>query len=291
LTFIHIFTFPDEESSYFDEIILAQPNLCVNNMTGKPPFGKQLSMLQFFRMSDLLLRSRTILITGAAKRVGRIFALACARAGADIVIHHGHSDADAERVREEIKDLGCNAWIFKADLSDSPQTLNLIPQIIKSTPLHGLVNSAAIFEPLSLEQTTIKEWEKHIAINLTAPFLLSQAFAKQAKDGGRIVNILDWRALRPGADHFPYTISKASLAAMTKSLAVALAPDITVNGLALGAILPPSDGRRNPEIIKNVPMKRWADEDEIERALIFLMTSPEYITGEIIHVDGGRHLV
>jgi NAD(P)-dependent dehydrogenase (short-subunit alcohol dehydrogenase family) len=242
-------------------------------------------------MSDLLLKNRVILVTGAAKRVGRIFALACARSGADVVIHHGHSDADAAKVRAEIKDLGCNAWVIKADLSDPAQAQSLIPQINETTPLHGLVNSAAIFEPLSLEETTIKKWEKHIAINLTAPFLLCQSFAKQAKDGGRIVNILDWRALRPGADHFPYTISKASLAAMTKSLAVALAPDIPVNGLALGAILPPSDGKRNPEIIKNVPMKRWAEEAEVERALIFLLTSPGYITGEIIHVDGGRHLV
>ena len=260
-------------------------------MTGKPPFGKHLSMLQFFHMSDLPLKNRAILVTGAAKRVGRIFALACARAGADVAIHHGHSDAEAEKVREEIKDLGRKAWIFKADLSDSSQARNLIPQINESAPVHGLVNSAAIFEPLSLKETTIETWEKHLAINLTAPFLLSQSFAQQGKGGGRIVNILDWRALRPGADHFPYTISKASLAAMTKSLAVALAPDVTVNGLALGAILPPSDGARNPEIIKNVPMKRWADEDEVERALIFLLTSPEYITGEIIHVDGGRHLV
>ena len=242
-------------------------------------------------MSDFPLENKCILITGAARRVGRIFALACARAGADVVIHHGHSDTEAEKVRDEIKELGRKAWVFKADLSDSSRALNLIPQIIESTPLHGLVNSAAIFESLSLKETTIEKWEKHIAINLTSPFLLSQSFAKQAKEGGRIVNILDWRALRPGADHFPYTISKASLAAMTKSLAVALAPDITVNGLALGAILPPSDGKRNPEIIKNVPMKRWADENEVERALIFLLTSPEYITGEIIHVDGGRHLV
>ncbi|MCI0608890.1 MAG: SDR family oxidoreductase [Anaerolineae bacterium] len=242
-------------------------------------------------MSDLRLMDKCILVTGSARRVGRIFALACARAGADVVIHHGHSDTEAEKVRDEIKGLGRNTWIFKADLSDSSQALGLIPRINESTPLHGLVNSAAIFEPLSLEQITFEKWERHISINLTAPFLLSQAFARQAQEGGRIVNILDWRALRPGADHFPYTISKASLAAMTKSLAVALAPNIPVNGLALGAILPPSDGARNPEIIKNVPMKRWANENEIEQALIFLLTSPEYITGEIIHVDGGRHLV
>lgn len=242
-------------------------------------------------MSDLPLKDKCVLITGAARRVGKIFALACARAGADVVIHHGHSDDEAEEVRKEIAGLGRKAWIFRADLNDSEQTRELIPQISASTPLHALVNSAAIFKQLSVEQTTIKEWEKHIAINLTAPLLLSQAFARQAVAGGRIVNILDWRALRPGADHFPYTISKASLAAMTKSLAVALAPRILVNGLALGAILPPSDGASNPDIIKNVPMGRWAHENEIERALIFLLSSPEYITGEIIHLDGGRHLV
>ena len=242
-------------------------------------------------MSNESLKNKSILITGAARRIGRIFALACARAGADVVIHHGHSDAEAEMLQDEIEGLGRQAWIFKADLNDSLQAQNLVPQISESTSLHGLVNSAAIFERLSLEQTTLEDWQKHISVNLTAPFLLSQAFARQAKDGGRIVNILDWRALRPGADHFPYTISKASLAAMTRSLAVALAPDIPVNGLALGAVLPPSDGAANAEIIKNVPMKRWAQESEIEEALIFLLTCPSYITGEIIHVDGGRHLV
>jgi len=237
------------------------------------------------------LNGMTILITGAARRLGKIFALACARAGADVVIHHGHSDAEAEEVRQEISGLGRRAWIFKADLSDPSQVEGLIPLIIRSIPLHGLVNSAALFGPLTLEQTVLDDWQKHIGINLTAPFLLSQSFAKQAPDGARIVNILDWRALRPGADHFPYTVSKAGLAAMTKSLAVALAPKVIVNGLALGAILPPSDGKARPDIIKNVPAGRWAEESEIEESLLFLLTCPTYITGEIIHLDGGRHLV
>ncbi|MBI3152520.1 MAG: SDR family oxidoreductase, partial [Chloroflexi bacterium] len=109
---------------------------------------------------------------------------------------------------------------------------------------------------------------------------------------GRIVNILDWRALRPGADHFPYTVTKAALAAMTKSLAVALAPRITVNGLALGAILPPADhASASEKIIENVPAKRWSEAGEVEEALLFLLTGSTYITGEIIHVDGGRHLI
>ncbi len=237
------------------------------------------------------LNGKTILITGAARRVGKIFALACARAGANVVIHHGHSEEDAEKAHQEIIRMGRRAWVFQADLSDASQAQSLIPRINESTPLHGLVNSAAIFESLSLENTSIEDWEKHIAINLTSPFILSQAFAKQASDGARIVNIIDWRALRPGADHFPYTISKAALASMNKSLAVALAPKIIVNGLALGAILPPSDGKAKPDIIKSIPAGRWAKENEVEQALLFALTCPAYITGEIIHVDGGRHLV
>jgi pteridine reductase len=241
-------------------------------------------------MEESLL-GKAILVTGAARRVGKIFALTCARAGADIVIHHGHSEAEAREVRDQIVGLGRHAWVFKADLSDPAQAENLIPQINESTPLHGVVNSAAVFGSLSLENTSLEDWQRHLAINSTAPFLLSQAFAKQAYDDARIVNILDWRALRPGPDHFPYTISKAALAALTKSLAVALAPGIIVNGLALGAILPPSDGKAKADIIKNVPAGRWAEEDEIEQAFLFLLTCPAYITGEIIHLDGGRHLV
>ena len=237
------------------------------------------------------LLGQTVLITGAARRLGRQFALACAQAGADIIIHHSNSEADAQSLAAEINGLNRQAFIFQSDFSDSTSTQGLIPLINRTTPIHHLINNAAIFEPLSLESTTLADWDKHLAINLTAPFLLSQAFAAQASDGARIVNVLDWRALRPAADHFPYTISKAALAAMTRSLAVALAPRITVNGLALGAILPPTDGNSGPEITKSIPLQRWAEAGEAEQALLFLLTGPPYITGEIIHVDGGRHLV
>ncbi len=132
-----------------------------------------------------------------------------------------------------------------------------------------------------------------MALNLEAPFLLSQIFATQVPpDGeGRIVNLLDWRALRPAADHFAYTVSKAALAGMTQALAAALAPRISVNGLALGAILPPSDQPAPSDILKTVPAGRWGELPEVESALLFLLAGPAYITGEIIHVDGGRHLI
>ena len=240
---------------------------------------------------DEPLNGKTILITGGARRIGKVFALACARAGADVIIHHGHSPEEAAATQEEISAMGRHAQVVQADLNDPSQVEGLLARINRSTPLHGLVNSAAIFEPLALEESTLEAWQRHLQINLTAPFLLSRAFARQATPGSRIVNILDWRALRPGADHFPYTISKAALAAMTRSLAVALAPNVTVNGLALGAILPPSDGNSDPAILKNVPAGRWAQAKEVEQAFLFTLTCTPYITGEIIHLDGGRHLV
>jgi NAD(P)-dependent dehydrogenase (short-subunit alcohol dehydrogenase family) len=237
------------------------------------------------------LQGKTILITGAARRVGKIFALACGRAGANVIIHHGHSPDEANQVRDEIASFGPSAWVLTCDLSLPDSVSQLISQANEISPLYALVNSASIFENLSFQDTTLENWDKHFTINLTAPFLLSQAFAKQ-NSHGRIVNILDWRALRPGADHFPYTITKSALASMTKSLAIALAPNIIVNGLALGAILPPSDSSSDKnKIIENVPAQRWAETKEVEDALIFLLTCPTYITGEIIHLDGGRHLV
>lgn len=241
------------------------------------------------------LTGKTILVTGAARRVGRMLALACASAGADVVLHYGNSEPEAASVKKEIQAVGRQAWLLPSDFSNPGNASTLIHRARECSPvLHGLVNSAAIFEPLSFQETSLPAWERHLNINLTAPFLLSQAFASQLPENetGRIVNILDWRALRPGADHFPYTISKAALAAMTKSLAAALAPRITVNGLALGAILPPADDASAGErVIRQVPAGRWAGAGEVQQALLFLLAGPAYLTGEIIHIDGGRHLV
>lgn len=243
-------------------------------------------------MKELALNGKTVLVTGAARRIGRALALACASAGADVIVHHGHSPDAALEVKQEINSMGRKAWILQANLDSSSETERLVSEANALQSLYAVVNNAAIFEPLTLQETTRDDWDRHFRINLTAPFLLSRTFAHHmaAEATGRIVNILDWRALRPKADHFPYTISKAALAALTESLAVALAPNITVNGLALGAILPPSDKPVSGDIIKAVPAGRWGDLKEVQEALLFLLTGPNYITGEIIHVDGGRHL-
>lgn len=239
------------------------------------------------------LNGRTLLITGAARRIGRELALAAACAGADVIIHHGHSPVEADSVAEEVRTIGRQAWVIQQDLADLPAVASMVEQAWALHPFDCLVNSAAIFEDLDLTHTTLSDFQRHLDINLTAPFLLSQAFAAHLPTGtnGRILNILDWRALRPGPDHFPYTVSKAALAAMTRSLAAALAPHIQVNGLALGAILPPADGGDPSGVIKHVPAARWAAMQEVTDSALFLLGGPEYITGEIIHLDGGRHLI
>jgi len=239
------------------------------------------------------LEGKRVLITGAARRVGRALALALAAAGGDLIIHYGQSQPEAESVRDQVIALGRKALILQADLDDPQQAADLIPRALEQGPLFALVNNASIFEPLTWEDTTLESWERHLRVNLTAPFLLSQAFARSLPQdaAGRIVNLLDWRALRPAADHLPYTISKAALAALTQSLAAALAPRVTVNGLALGAILPPSDGAAVNTILEKVPARRWAELDEVAQALLFLLDGPAYLTGDILYIDGGRHLI
>lgn len=240
-----------------------------------------------------MLSGKTVLITGAARRLGREFALACAAAGADLVIHYSSSKADAEKVSLEISALGRQVELIQADFSQLEQVQRMIAEIWPKRQIDILINNAAIFDNTSVHTTSLDTWQTHININLTVPFLLSQAFAAHfsSQYTGRIVNILDWRALRPGKDHFPYTISKSALAAMTRSLAAELAPNILVNGLALGAILPPADGSQAAGVLNNVPARRWARVEEVTDALLFLIDGPEYITGEILHVDGGRHII
>jgi NAD(P)-dependent dehydrogenase (short-subunit alcohol dehydrogenase family) len=241
----------------------------------------------------MLLSGKTILITGAALRIGRSLALAVAHAGADVVLHYGESRKEAESLRDEIEAAGRKAFILQADLADPVQVTGLISRARQHAPLFALVNNASVFEPLGWDETRLEQWNLAMMVNLTTPFLLSQAFARslEPEGYGRIVNLIDWHALRPGPDHLPYTISNSALAALTHSLAIALAPHITVNALALGAILPPDNGAPAKINLEQIPAGRWANLEELGQALIFLLVGPAYITGEIIHVDGGRHLV
>lgn len=239
------------------------------------------------------LSGKTILITGAAKRIGRALALAVTQAGAQVLVHYRKSRQEAESLQAEIEAAGGKAFLLKADLADPVQVSGLIARAREHAPLFALVNNASVFEPLGWEDTTLEQWNRAMLVNLTAPFLLSQAFARSLEpaESGRIVNLLDWRALRPGPDHLPYSISNSALAALTHSLAIALGPRITVNALALGAVLPPSSGETPKINLKQIPAGRWASLEEVRQALIFLLDGPANITGEIMYIDGGRHLV
>lgn len=241
----------------------------------------------------MTLEGKNILITGGGVRLGKQIAIALARNGANILLHYGHSGNSAAETAEEIRALDRQVWLIQADLSHPEESHHLVEQALTFGSIFAVIHNAAIFEPLRLMDVNEENWQKHLNINLTAPFFISQAFFRSlAPDAkGRIVTMLDWRALRPGVDHLPYTISKAALASLTQSLAVTMAPRVTVNGIALGAILPPSDGSSTEKIIQPVPLKRWAEPEELGRTILFLLEGPEYITGEIIHLDGGRHLV
>jgi pteridine reductase len=241
----------------------------------------------------MTIKGKTVLITGSARRVGYHVALALASAGANIIIHYGRSQDEALQAVRAIEALGVKAWAVQANLEDAQAAAKLMDRAWELSPLFGLINNASIFEPGKLQNTTVEDWQRHMDINLTAPFLLSQNFARRlgSDKPGRIVNMNDWRALRPGKDHFSYTISKAALSALTRALAQSLAPNILVNEIALGAILPPVDGAANPDLMQNIPAGRWAVLEEVGRTILFLMDGPAYITGETLHLDGGRHLI
>ena len=229
-------------------------------------------------------------ITGAAKRVGRAIALHLAGCGHDIAIHYHHSEEEARSLQDELERMGRRALLIQADLRASEDVASVIEAVLESGRIRALVNNASIFERFDTHSTTLEAWQRSLAVNLTAPFLLSQAYAARSPSG-RILNLLDWRTARSDSDHLPYAVGKAALEALTRTLAVDLAPAFQVNGLALGAVLPPSDGRSVDAIIQDVPAQRWAAIEEVGEAVRFLLEGPSYITGEVLTLDGGRHLV
>ena len=243
--------------------------------------------------NKLPLSGQSILITGAARRLGRSMALAAAKAGANVLIHFNNSSQDAEDLANQIQAIGQQAWLLQEDISDENNLALLCENAFAITQVSALINNASIFHPESFLNTSEASWREHIQVNLTTPFQLSQAFARNVGKvtTGTIINMLDWRALRPGSDHFAYTISKSALAAMTQSLALSLAPNVSVNAIALGAILPPENEQVDASLLDKVPLRRWAKLSELNSLLIYLLKRPLSLTGQVIHLDGGRHLV
>lgn len=237
---------------------------------------------------------KTALITGGAKRVGRFIALELAAAGYDIAIHYGRSLQDAQALAQEIQALGRRTALLQGDLEDEAAVEALIPAAIAQIgPVGLLVNNASLFERDEALDVTRAGWDRQLAVNLRAPFVLIQQFARLLPDGmkGAVVNMLDQRLWNLTPHFVSYTVSKAGLWTLTQTMALALAPRIRVNGVGPGPILP--NERQSDAHFKlhwsSLPLESRIDPAEVARAVRFLAESPS-VTGQMIAVDGGEHL-
>jgi pteridine reductase len=229
------------------------------------------------------------LVTGAAHRLGKSFALTLARRGFDIVLHYHSAEDEAGQTQTEIESLQRNVTLAPADLTDPQQITSLVSNL---QPLDILVNSAAFMPGGNVDSLTLENWDRSLDLNLRAPFLLAQECAKKMTAGGLIVNITDVGAQKAWSRFPSYTVSKAALESLTRILARAFAPTIRVNAIAPGFVLqsdivPSNEWER---LIGRVPLKRPARSEEITSALEFLLDN-EYITGQTIVVDGGYSLI
>jgi 3-oxoacyl-[acyl-carrier protein] reductase/pteridine reductase len=226
------------------------------------------------------------LVTGAGKRIGRTIAIELSRRGFAVAIHYNHSRTDAEEVAHECG----GAPIFQADLAKVPDIQRLFAEVSESFgPLDCLVNNAARFTRFNPLDITEKDWDFIHEVNLKATFFCCQAAARQmmARGSGRIVNISSLGGIRPWAEHAHYCASKAGVIMLTKALAKAFAPTITVNSVAPGVISFNDVDARVQAMIDATPMQRAGKPEEIADAVHFFLTAPTFITGQILAVDGG----
>jgi NAD(P)-dependent dehydrogenase (short-subunit alcohol dehydrogenase family) len=236
----------------------------------------------------------TVLITGAGLRIGRAIALDLARDDWSVAVHYHRSDEAAREVVTEIAAGGGRAAAFAADFSDEAQTEALVPHCAGELgPLTCLVNNASLFEDDRFETVTRDSWDAHLAVNLRAPMVLIQAFARQlpAAASGNVINMLDQRVWNLGPGFVSYTVSKAGLWTLTRTLALALAPRVRVNGIGPGPALP---SRRQSEVqfanqCARMPLERGTTPEEICGAVRFILAAPA-MTGQMIALDGGEHL-
>lgn len=239
------------------------------------------------------LSNRTALVTGGAHRVGRALAVALARAGADLAVHYHGAGEAARATAEEIRALGRRAETFRADLADAREAAGLAGRVVGSMGrLDVLVNNAALFESGSFLDVTAEEWDRVMAVNARAPFLLLQATAESlAESKGVAVNIADVSGIRAWPAFPHHSVSKAALIHLTRVAARALAPDVRVNCIVPGTVLPPEDytGEQIEESARRTVLERIGSEDDVVEALLFLVRS-EFATGSVVVVDGGRTL-
>ena len=239
------------------------------------------------------LKGRVALVTGAGRRVGRALALALGRRGATVAVHYGSSKAGAEEVAREIAALGARAEVFGADLTDPAAPEKLVSAVAaRFGQLDVLVNSAAIMERTPFGEVTAEQWDRIFALNLRAPFFLAQAASPHLrKVRGTMVNIADLAAYETWPGYVPHGLTKSGVVHMTRSLARVLAPEVRVNAIAPGTVLLPDDWRREDEerLNRTTPLGRQGSPEDVAAAMLYLIDA-EYVTGETLIVDGGRHV-
>jgi NAD(P)-dependent dehydrogenase (short-subunit alcohol dehydrogenase family) len=234
------------------------------------------------------------LVTGGARRIGRALALALAEAGYAVAVHHYRSQGEADALVDEIARAGGRAVALAADLAEEDAVRELLPRAAAQLgPIGVLVNNASIFENDTLGTVSRQGWDAHLAVNLRAPFVLIQEFARRLPTdaGGAIVNLLDERVWNLTPYFVSYTVTKAALWTLTRTMALALAPRIRVNGIGPGPTLP--SPRQTPQQFldrcRSLPLRRGTSPGEIAAALRFILAAPA-MTGQMIALDGGEHL-
>jgi len=242
------------------------------------------------------LQGKVVLVTGAARRIGAAIARRLHAAGANLVLHYRGAEGEAASLEAELNAARVkSAYKVKADLLAPIAPRSLVSAAIERFGrLDVLVNNASTFYPTAVGSIEAGHWEELMGSNLRAPLFLAQEAAPQLKkNSGAIVNVADIHAERPLKGYPVYSVAKAGLVALTRSLALELAPEVRVNGVAPGAIAWPEDGQFEPaereRIVATTPMSRLGSPEEIARAVHFLATAP-FITGQILAVDGGRSL-
>ena len=238
------------------------------------------------------LGGRVALVTGAGRRVGRAIALALADRGMTVGVHHHGSATGAEEVRAAVVAKGGRAELFPGDLTDA-EAARQLPQRVASRfgRLDVLVNSAAVMKRLGLEDTTPADWDGILNLNLRAGFFCAQGAAPALRMArGKIINIADLGGLEPWPKYAAHSISKAGVVMLTRILALALAPEVTVNAVAPGAVLVPDDwgADARAHLEKTTPLRRLGSPADVTAAILYLLEGGDYVTGETLVVDGGR---
>jgi glucose 1-dehydrogenase len=241
------------------------------------------------------LEGRTALVTGGAVRVGRAICLALADAGANVFVHYNRSAGPAEDVAAEVEARGVRAATGPGDLSDPAAAASIIDEAATALgPVSVLVNSASGFPTDSLADVTVDGWRSTLDLTLGSPLFLTQAFADALPDGvtGAVVNVTDVKTQRPYREHLSYMLGKGGIDTLTRAAALALAPRIRVNAVALGVILPPPGEGEDyvNALAAELPLARVGGAQVVADTVVFLARN-DFITGEIIRLDGGAHLV